>query len=83
MKNFQDILIATIKGAGQDLIDHAEEYAGSGEFCTGFKIEINLNPDTDYISYPEIVIHRSYISDTAYRRKWNMISDIESEDPNA
>lgn len=77
-KDFQDILIRTIKGAGQDLIDHAEEYAGSGDFCTNFKIEIDLSPDTaDEIMVPIITIHRSYISDTAWKRKRDLLCDID------
>ena len=74
--SFQEILIETIKGVGQDLIDHAEEYAGSGEFCTNFSIDISLDPDTDCMSMPTITVHRSYISDNAFQRKYNMINKI-------
>lgn len=69
--SYQEQLIEMIRLVGEDLIRHAEEYAGGSDETptTGFQITITLDPDTDEFNVPEIEIHRTYISDAAAKYK--------------
>ena len=69
--SYQEQLIGMIRLVGEDLIRHAEEYAGGSDETptTGFQITITLDPYNDEFSVPEIEIRRTYISDAAAKYK--------------
>lgn len=69
---FQEILIEQIRSVGEDLINHAAEYAGGNRPTMKFKIEINLDSDTDELQVPEIIIHRTYFAEDAFKKKLDM-----------
>ena len=81
---YNEQLIEMIRKTGEDLIQHAKEYAGGSDETptTNFKITITLNPDTDEFNFPEIEVHRTYISESACRYKYDTFEKLYENEEN-
>lgn len=81
MKDFKNTLIAMVKGAGQDLIDRAEELVGDDELMTGFDIHINFGMYGGLFEEgPTIEVSKNYLAKKSFDV---FVASFEKEKENA
>lgn len=65
--NFHAKLVQSVKDAGQDLIDNAEEFVGKADLLSGMTITLRFDPSFNMLQ-PTIDVDKEYICKTAYER---------------
>lgn len=61
-ETFHDKLIQTIKDVGQEIIDNAEDYAGTTPLLRDLTIMITFDSEYNMILNPNINIQKNYLS---------------------
>lgn len=65
--NFQKKLIQAVKDAGQEIVDNAEDFVGSGNMLRDMTITIRFDPEID-MCLPTIDVDKTYLCKRAYDR---------------
>lgn len=66
-KDFREKLVQAVKDAGQDLIDRAEDLAGTSDMLYSMSITIDFDPEFNMLT-PTISLERNYICKQAIER---------------
>lgn len=61
-ETFHDKLVQTIKDVGQEIIDNAEDYAGTTPLLRDLTIMITFDSEYNMILNPNINIQKNYLS---------------------
>ena len=61
-ETFHDKLVQTIKDIGQEIIDNAEDYAGTTPLLRDLTIMITFDSEHNMILNPNINIQKNYLS---------------------
>lgn len=61
-ETFYDKLVQTIKDVGQEIIDNAEDYAGTTPLLRDLTIMITFDSEYNMILNPNINIQKNYLS---------------------
>ena len=65
--NFQKKLIQSVKDAGQEIVDNAEDFVGSGNMLRDMTITIRFDPEID-MCLLTIDMDKTYLCKRAYDR---------------
>ena len=67
---FHDKLVRTIQDVGQDLINNAEDYAGTSPYLSRMTITIDFDPENGMggMLTPEISVDKTYLCGTIVER---------------
>lgn len=66
-ENFQQKLIQAVKDAGQEIVDNAEDFVGSGSMLSDMTITIRFDPEHG-MYLPTIDVDKTYLCKRAYDR---------------
>lgn len=65
--NFQKKLIQAVKDAGQEIVDNAEDFVGSGSMLSDMTITIRFDPENN-MYLPTIDVDKTYLCKRACDR---------------
>lgn len=66
---YRDEVVQSIKDAGQELIDRAEDMISANtDMVTGFRIEIDIQPRDEIVRFPGIRFETSVLSKRVLER---------------
>lgn len=68
--SFHDKLVQTIRDVGQEIINNAEDYAGTSPYISRMTITIDFDPENGMrgMLSPEISIDKTYLCGTILKR---------------
>lgn len=68
--SFHDKLVQTIRDVGQEIINNAEDYAGTSPYISRMTITIDFDPENGMrgMLTPEISIDKTYLCGTILKR---------------
>ena len=68
---FHDKLVRTIQDVGQEIIDNAEDYAGTTPYLSRMTITIDFDPENGAggMLTPEINVDKTYLCGTIIERR--------------
>lgn len=68
--SFHDKLVQTIRDVGQEIINNAEDYAGTSPYISRMTITIDFDPENGMrgMLTPEISIDKTYLCGTILER---------------
>lgn len=68
--SFHDKLVQTIRDVGQEIINNAEDYAGTSPYISRMTITIDFDPENGMrgMLSPEISIDKTYLCGTILER---------------
>ena len=70
MDHFHEKFVQAIKDVGQEIIDNAEDYAGSSPYLSRMTLTIDFNPEypPGGMLNPEICVDKTYICGKIIKR---------------
>lgn len=68
--SFHDKLVQTIRDVGQEIVNNAEDYAGTSPYISRMTITIDFDPENGMrgMLTPEISIDKTYLCGTILKR---------------
>lgn len=75
--NFQQKLIQAVKDAGQEIVDKAEDFVGSGNMLCNMTITVHFDPEISMFC-PTIDVNKTYLCERARDRLYaGKANDLE------